>query len=265
MVSQKNAVETGSPEEEEEKEEEVYLQAAQQASQQPRSPREQTTIDLSAGEPGDRGSVLDVGTRWRYRDLRSSTSGPTSAMTLVVFMVEAGPANYSAAMATSEVEQLQAAVDSECSSIVKNMVLTSVDSITSRKKVIPTRLILQRKLGLEEVTTRFKERLVAQGFRQNEGLEFATTFAPVASLSSVWILLAIAGSRRYTVIQMDVVTAFLGSKLDEEVYVRLPLGVLGGPRLASLNRSLHGLKQSPRCWYTTIDNFLVKQLGFTRG
>ena len=68
-------------------------------------------------------------------------------MTSAVYMVEAGPANYSAAMATSEAEQWQAAVDSECSSIVKNKVLTFVDSIPSGKKTIPTRLILQRKVG----------------------------------------------------------------------------------------------------------------------
>lgn len=64
---------------------------------------------------------------------------------------------------------------------------------------------------------------------------------------------------------MDVVIAFLGSKLDEKVYVHLLLGVLGEPRLTCLNRSLYGLKQPPSCWYTTIDNFLVQQYGFKRG
>ena len=61
---------------------------------------------------------------------------------------------------------------------------------------------------------------------------FAETVAPVAILSSVHIVLAIAGTRGYAVHQMDVVTAFLGSKLDEEIYVHLPLGVQGGPRMA---------------------------------
>ena len=265
MVGQKDAVETGSREKEEEEEEAVDLLSAQQAAQRPRNSRDQTSGGVFAEQPGEGGSVLDVGTRWRYGGLRSSTSGPTHAMTSAVYMVEAGLANYSVAMGTSEAEQWQVAVDSECSSIVKNKVLTFVDSIPSGKKAIPTRLILQRKLGPRGETTRYKARLVAQGFRQIEGLDFAETFAPVASLSSVRILLAIAGSRGYTVIQMDVVTTFLGSKLDEEVYLRLPRGVLGGPRLARLNRSLYGLKQSPRCWYTTIDNFLVKQLGFKRG
>jgi len=168
-------------------------------------------------------------------------------------------------METPEAAQWQEAVDSECSSVVKNKVPTFVDSIPTRKRAIPTKLILQRKLGSGGETIRYKARLVAQGFRQVEGLDFAETFAPVASLSSVRIVLAIAGTRGYAVHQMDVVTAFLGSKLDEEIYVHLPLGVLGGPRMARLNRSLYGLKQWPQYWYTTIDEFLVSHLGFRRG
>ena len=103
---------------------------------------------------------------------------------------------------------------------------------------------------------------MAQGFWQVEGLDFAETFAPVASLSSVRIVLAIAGMGGYAVHQMDGVMAFLGSKLDQEIYIHLPLGVLGGPGMARLNRSLYGLKQFPRGWYTMIDEFLVSHLGF---
>jgi len=64
---------------------------------------------------------------------------------------------------------------------------------------------------------------------------------------------------------MDMVTAFLGSALHEEMYVSLPVGVFGRERLACLNHSLYGLKHSPRCWYTTMDNFLIRKLGFRRG
>ena len=113
--------------------------------------------------------------------------------------------------------------------------------------MIPTKLILQWKHGSGGETIRYKAQLVAQGFRQVEGLDFAETFTPVASLSSVHIVLAIARARGYAVHQMDVVTTFLGSKQDEEIYVHLLLGVLGGPRIVRLNRSLYGLKQSPWC------------------
>ena len=98
-----------------------------------------------------------------------------------------------------------------------------------------------------------------------EGLDFTDTFAPVASLASVRVVLSIAAATAFAVRQMDVVTAFLGSELHEEVYVTLPPGVFGEHRLASLNRSLYGLKQSPCCWYTTIDSFLITKMGFGRG
>ena len=94
MVSQQDGVERGSWEEEEEAEKAVDLRSTQQAAQRPMSPREHTRGDVSAREPGDGESVLDVGTRWRYGGLRSSTSGPTHAITSAVYMVEEGPANY---------------------------------------------------------------------------------------------------------------------------------------------------------------------------
>jgi len=70
------------------------------------------------------------------------------------------------------------------------------------------------------------------------------TFAPVASLSRVCLVLSIAAAKGFAVRQMDVVRAFLGSELHEEVYVLLQVGVFGDERLACLNRSLYGLKQS---------------------
>jgi len=147
-------------------------------------------------------------------------------MISTVYIVEAGPVNYKAAMETPEAAQWQEAVHSECSSVVKNKVLTFVDSIPTGKRAIPTKLILQRKLRSGGETIRYKAQLVEQRFRKVEGLDFAKTFAPVASLSSMRIVLAIAGTRRYAVHQMDMVTAFLGSKLDEEIYVHILLGVL---------------------------------------
>ena len=182
----------------------------------------------------------------------------------MVYMVEVGLVNCKAAMETAEAAQWQEVVDSECSSVARNKVLTLVDSVPTGKRAIPTRLILQQKLGFGGEMLRYKARLIAQGFRQVEGLDFTETFVPVARLSRVCIVLAIAGARGYAVHQMDVVIAFLESKQDEEIYVHLVLGVLGGPRIAWLNRSLYGLKQSPWYWYMTIDKFLVSQLGLDR-
>ena len=78
-------------------------------------------------------------------------------------------------------------------------------------------------------------------------------------------MLSVAAAKGFAVRKMDLVTACLGCELHEEVYVSLPVGVFGRERLACLNRCLYGLKQSPRCWYTTIDNFLITRIGFCRG
>jgi len=105
-------------------------------------------------------------------------------------------------------------------------------------------------------------RLMAHGFWHLEGLDFMDTFAPVASLSSVRIVLSIAAAKCFAVRQMDVVRVFLDTELHEKVYVSLPVGVFGDERLACLNRSLSGFKLSRRCWYNTIDNFLITKVGF---
>jgi len=95
--------------------------------------------------------------------------------------------------------------------------------------------------------------------------DFTHTFAPVTSLSSVRVVLSIAATRRFKIYQMDVVTAFVGSKLEEEVYVLLPEGILGSMRVASLNRSLYRFKQWPSGWYTTINAFLIGEMEFRHG
>ena len=95
-------------------------------------------------------------------------------------------------------------------------------------------------------------------------MDYLETFSPVAALESVRLVLTIAAARDYEIEQLDVVTAFLGGKVEEEIYISLPEGILGGPRLARLIKALYGLKQSPRCWNVTINEFIVEGLGFVR-
>ena len=103
---------------------------------------------------------------------------------------------------------------------------------------------------------------MAQGFRQVAGVDYLETFSPVAALESVHLVLTIAAAWDYEIEQLDVVTAFLGGKVEEEIYISLPEGILKGPRLAQLIKALYGLKQSPRCWNITINEFIVEGLGF---
>ncbi|GJR04886.1 retrovirus-related pol polyprotein from transposon TNT 1-94 [Tanacetum coccineum] len=110
-------------------------------------------------------------------------------------------------------------------------------------------------------------RLVAKGFRQEEGLDFEESFAPVARLEAIRIFIANAASKNMTVYQMDVKTAFLNGELKEEVYVHQPEGFVDPERphhVYRLKKALYGLKQAPRAWYDTLSRFLLAQ-GFSKG
>ncbi|GJT53646.1 retrovirus-related pol polyprotein from transposon TNT 1-94 [Tanacetum coccineum] len=111
------------------------------------------------------------------------------------------------------------------------------------------------------VVIKNKARLVAQGFRQEEGIDYDETFAPVARLEAIRIFLAYAAYMGFMVYQMDVKSAFLNGKISEEVYVQQPLGFESGEfpnHVYKLDKALYGLKQAPRAWYETLLKFLIQ-------
>ncbi|GJZ44369.1 retrovirus-related pol polyprotein from transposon TNT 1-94 [Tanacetum coccineum] len=112
-----------------------------------------------------------------------------------------------------------------------------------------------------------KARLVAQGYNQQEGIDFDETFSPVARLEAIRIFLAFATYMNFIVYQMDVKSAFLNGKLKEEVYVKQPPGFESNEfpnHVCKLDKALYGLKQAPRAWYETLSTFLTEHK-FGRG
>jgi len=109
--------------------------------------------------------------------------------------------------------------------------------------------------------TRNKARLVAQGFTQIEGLDFGETYAPVARLELIRILLAYAAHHDFKLYQMDVKSAFLNGPLSELVYVEQPLG-FEDPKhpdyVFKPHKALYGFKQAHRAWYECLREFLLK-------
>jgi hypothetical protein len=108
---------------------------------------------------------------------------------------------------------------------------------------------------------RNKARLVAQGYSQVEGLDFGETFAHVAHLEAIRILLAFAAFKGFKLYQMDVKSAFLNGVIQEEVYVRQPPSFKSHKypdRVYKLSNALYGLKQAPRAWYATLKTFLLE-------
>ena len=93
-----------------------------------------------------------------------------------------------------------------------------------KQNVIGTKWVFLNKQDEHGIVTRNKARLVAQGFTQIEGLDFGETYAPVARLESIWILLAYAAHHDFKLYQMDVKSAFLNGPLSELVYVEQPPG-----------------------------------------
>ncbi|GKD70795.1 retrovirus-related pol polyprotein from transposon TNT 1-94 [Tanacetum coccineum] len=112
-----------------------------------------------------------------------------------------------------------------------------------------------------------KARLVAQGFRQEEGIDFEESFAPVARIEAIRIFVANAANKNMTIFQMDVKTAFLNGELKEEVYVSQPEGFVdqdNPSHVYKLKKALYGLKQAPRAWYDMLSSFLISQ-HFSKG
>jgi hypothetical protein len=112
-----------------------------------------------------------------------------------------------------------------------------------------------------------KARLVAQGCSQVEGLDFGETFTPVAYLEAIRILLTFATFKGFRLYQLDVKNTFLNGVIQEEVFVRQPLGfeIPKYPnKVYKLSKALYGLKQAPRVWYAALKTFLLKH-GYVMG
>ncbi|GJW74461.1 retrovirus-related pol polyprotein from transposon TNT 1-94 [Tanacetum coccineum] len=114
-------------------------------------------------------------------------------------------------------------------------------------------LIFCKTLGIEYNGGHLlKLRLVAQGYNQQEGIDYEETFAPVARLEAIRIFLAYAAYMGFMVYQMDVESTFLNRKISEEVYVQQPLGFESNEfpnHVCKLDKALYGLKQALRAWY----------------
>nr|CAN70115.1 hypothetical protein VITISV_020105 [Vitis vinifera] len=113
---------------------------------------------------------------------------------------------------------------------------------------------------------RYKARLVAKGFTQSYGIDYQETFAPVAKLNTVRVLLSLAANLDWSLHQLDVKNAFLNGDLEEEVYMDIPAGLettSNFNKVCRLRKSLYGLKQSPRAWFERFTK-VVKRYGFVQ-
>jgi hypothetical protein len=136
-----------------------------------------------------------------------------------------------------------------------------------KQNVIDTKWVFRNKQDEFGVITKNKARLIGKGYTQVEGLDFRETYALVARLESIRILLAYATHHDFKLHQMDVKSAFLNGPLQEKVYVEQP-PVFEDSKFPNhvykLHKALYGLKQAPRAWYECLKDFLLKN-GFEIG
>ncbi|GJW44972.1 putative ribonuclease H-like domain-containing protein [Tanacetum coccineum] len=116
------------------------------------------------------------------------------------------------------------------------------------------------------IVIRNKARLVAQGYTQEEGIDYDEVFTPVARIEAIRLFLAYASFKDFVVSQMDVKSAFLYGKIEEEVYVRQPLRFEDPEfpdKVYKVEKALYVLHQAPRAWYETLSTYLLDN-GFQR-
>ncbi|KAG6604645.1 Gag-pol Polyprotein [Phytophthora cinnamomi] len=183
----------------------------------------------------------------------------------VVDSVGEMPTTFKSAMESSDAAKWKEACDSEYDSLLKNKTWEMVP-LPKGRKAIDNRWVFRVKENQAGEVERFKARLVAKGFSQKYGIDYDETFAPVAKFTSIRAVLSLAAKYGLKLHQMDVKTAFLNGGLDEEIYMVQPDGYVDEDHpdyVCKLKQSLYGLKQSPRMWNKTIDEFMLK-LGFTK-
>ncbi|KAK0588038.1 hypothetical protein LWI29_033242 [Acer saccharum] len=158
------------------------------------------------------------------------------------------------------------AMQEELNQFERNEVWTLVPR-PKTTNVIGTKWIFRNKSDEDGNIVRNKARLVAQGYSQIEGIDFEETFAPVARLESIRLLLSISCVHKFKLHQMDVKSAFLNGFLQEEVFVEQPKGFVDAHHpnhVYRLKKALYGLKQAPRAWYERLTQSLVDN-NYTRG
>ncbi|KAG8048413.1 hypothetical protein GUJ93_ZPchr0009g90 [Zizania palustris] len=158
------------------------------------------------------------------------------------------------------------AMHEELENFERNQAWTLVDP-PPNVHFIGTKWIFKNKQGEDGTVVRNKARLVAQGYSQLEGIDFTETFARIARLEAIRILLAFATSRGFKLYQMDVKSAFLNGFIGEDVYVKQPPRFENPKyphKVLKLHKALYGLKQAHRAWYDRLKSFLLER-GYLMG
>jgi hypothetical protein len=155
------------------------------------------------------------------------------------------------------------AMKEEMEALLKNKTWTLV-SLPEGQKTVECKWVFSIKYKADGSVERYKARLMAKGYTQTYGIDYQETLSHVAKLSTVRVLLSLASNLDWPLHQFDVKNAFLHGDLEEEIYMDVPLGYMANSEakiVCKLQRTLYGLKQSPRAWFGRL-NLAMRKYGF---
>lgn len=152
------------------------------------------------------------------------------------------------------------AVKEEIKALESNGTWT-ITELPKGKRPVGCKWVFSVKYKADGSIDRFKARLVAKGFTQSYGIDYQETFAPVAKLNTVRVLLSLAVNNDWPLYQLDVKNAFLNGDLEEEIYMSMPPGFGNSKNnmVCRLRKSLYGLKQSPRAWFEKFSQAITSR------
>lgn len=235
----------------------------------PKTPSEATenevvSVDVTSVENANETDVTE--NTWSLSRLRprknvnyNELSEDTDEFAMMAVCEE--PTTYHEAMNSHDRNNWIEAMNDEYSSLIKNKTWMLVNQPINQK-VIDNRWVFKIKENPNGTIERYKARLVVRGFTQQYGVNYEETFSPVAKFTSIRAILSLVAIEKLKIKQFDVKTAFLNGDLEEDIYMKQPIGFDDNSgKVCKLLKSLYGLKQASRCWNHTFTNF-IKGFGF---
>lgn len=212
---------------------------------------ESAGIEEDTVGPRRSGRVREAPNRLTYEHCVTDDEDPDVASMYVAHE----PDSYNDAIQDADSEKWNAAMTEEFQALRDHGTWTLVPPSEVRTKLIECRWVFKLKSATRATPERHKARLVAKGFQQRKGVDFSETFAPVAKLSSLRLLLAHALSFDLGIDQLDVKNAFLNGDMEETVHMRQPEGFVDRRHpdwVCHLRKTLYGLKQAARAFYKAL-------------
>ncbi|SGY18634.1 BQ5605_C014g07419 [Microbotryum silenes-dioicae] len=226
------------------------------------------TPAVGPGQPSDDDSPdeIDFLSRHHRAFIATDDDDPTLEAIEPVKSITSDPQTWREAMSSDEHDLWAQAASDEFTAMRDDFKVFTIkprSSVPPGATIVTSKFVWKTKRNAQGDITGRKARLVAQGNRQRDGIDFSEMFAPVARFSSIRCLLALAAANGYHVHQADIDKAYLHGELDHDIWMTTPQGFdFPSDQVLRLRRSIYGLKQAGRIWNRHIDTSL-RSLGYT--